>query len=279
MADKKKKSTVARVFKILLGVVIVAVVLVGLGLVVLYMNLGTVVKTGIETLGPEVTGAPVHLKKMDLSLLRGKIELDGLVVGNPKGFKTPSAFQLGKVLIRFQPSSLLGNTIHVKQVLIADPQITYEVGGSGTNIGAIMKNADDFTRRMGGGSGGESGGKPAPSGEKKPGKKVVIDDLRVTGGKVNLSVTLLGGNKLSVPLPEIHKTDIGKDSGGQSMGETIKDVLKSVTDGATQAAGSAAGGVKNLGSTVGGAVGTEAKSIKKEAKNALKAVKGLFGGK
>jgi len=58
-----------------------------------------------------------------------------MVVGNPEGFKTESVFQLNQIRVILDPKSLLTNRIHIREILIDAPEITYEVGLSGSNIG------------------------------------------------------------------------------------------------------------------------------------------------
>lgn len=60
--------------------------LVGVALVsavVLHLWLGTLIKTGVEQVGPTVTRTSVTLKNVDIGLLAGRAQLEGLAVGNP----------------------------------------------------------------------------------------------------------------------------------------------------------------------------------------------------
>ena len=86
----------------------------------------------------------------------------------------------------------------------------------------------------------------------------------------------MSGQALSLPLPTIHLTDIGKESNGASIKDVIAEVLKSVSNAAGQAvtgAGDLLGkGLRSTGDAagkVGGAVGDQATKIGKD-------IKGLF---
>ncbi len=264
-----------RVFKVLAVIAAALGVVLVVGLVVVYLSFGAIVKKGAEAMGPRVLGAPVHIEEVDFSLFRGSLDLRGLMVGNPGGFNTESAFRLDRVQVKLDPMSVLGNTVHIEKVLIEGPEVTYEMGLKGSNIGAIKKNVEAF---VGGPSeaGPESPG-PAPSAAKSgTGKKVIIDDFRFAGGKVNLSATFLQGSKAVIPLPEIHLTDIGKDSGGKSIGEAVADITKAVTDAIARAASGAAGGLKTAGAQVKDGVKAAAGSAGKSAADAVKGIKGLF---
>lgn len=265
-----------RLAKILAIVAAVVVVLIVVALFVAYMAFGSIVKKGVEAMGPRVLGAPVKLEAMDFSLFRGSLDLRGLVVGNPEGFNTESAFRLGRVHVKLVPSSVLGKTIHIQEVLVDSPEVTYEMSLKGSNIGAIKKNVEAFTG--GGAPASETPKPPAPKEEKAagPGKKVMIDDFRFTGGKVNLSATFLKGQKAGIPLPEIHLTDIGKDSGGKSIGETVADITKAVTDAIGRAASGAAKGLAGGGGQVADQAKAAGKAAKETASGAVKSLKGLF---
>jgi len=63
-----------------------------------------------------------------------------------------------------------------------------------------------------------------PAGE-KGGKKLLIRDFIVKGGKVNLTMTGLAGNTVTASLPDIHLKDIGKSQGGASPAEAFKVIF------------------------------------------------------
>ena len=77
---------------VVLGLVILGVVL----LLVLSKAIGSGIKAGVETFGPEVTQTPIGLESVDLSAFSGSGEISGLIVGNPEGFNTPHAIKLVK---------------------------------------------------------------------------------------------------------------------------------------------------------------------------------------
>jgi hypothetical protein len=52
---------------------------------------------------------------VELDLTSGKGALRGLVVGNPEGFKTPSAFQLGAISIKVDKDASSGEKIVITE--------------------------------------------------------------------------------------------------------------------------------------------------------------------
>ena len=83
------KKIIVRLLIALVVVVILAVLGVGL-------FLDKAIKAGVETIGPKVTKVDIKLDSVSLSLLSGGGTIKGLVVGNPTGFKTPSAINVGE---------------------------------------------------------------------------------------------------------------------------------------------------------------------------------------
>jgi hypothetical protein len=266
------------------GIVVVIVVAV-VGYIA--MNINPIIKDSVETYGSEITKVAVKLNEVDISPWSGEGKLAGLTVGNPKGYQTDNAFSLGVVSIKLDTSSVTGDTVIIHEIVIAAPQVTYELGPGGSNIDVIRKNVDGF---MGG------GGKP--SGEAKSedgGTKIIIENLIIRDGNISVSAALLQGKKLSVPLPGIHLKDIGKDQGGASPGEVVDLIMASVTEGATKAVGSldisgllkdGADMVKDLekslpidaiGKALGGSTDGTGDAVGKAAEDATKALKKLFG--
>jgi len=287
---------------LLIGGGIVVVVVVGVVAFVV-LNINPIAKESVQTYGSEFTKVAVVLNEVDISPWTGKGRLAGLTVGNPKGYQTDSASNLGLVSVNLDAISALENTVIIHEVVIAGPQVTYELGPGGSNIDVIRKNVESF---LGGGKKSDGGGTSKPSDEVKAeegGKKIIIENLIIRDGKVSISAALLKGKKLSVPLPSIHLKDIGKDKGGASPGEIAEKIMASVTDGATKAVASlnisglikdASGIVKDVakGETdamkdigknlptegMGKAVGDGAtKAVEEGAEKAGNALKKLFG--
>jgi hypothetical protein len=209
--------------KILIGVAVVAVISIGGG-VYLYSNLGGIIKSAIETYGSDATKAEVTLASVDLDAGSGKAALNALAVGNPSGFKTAKAFQLGQVAVQLDTSTLNADTIVINSVLIDGPRITYELASGGSNVDAIKRNVDEYAKQFGGGGSSSS----SSEGE---GPKIVIEKLTITGGEVNVSASFLNGKELGAKLPTLTLTDIGKDDGGASPAEVIKQVIDKMTAG------------------------------------------------
>ncbi len=212
------------------GIVVVLVLVVGIGGYYLVSNLGSIIVTAVERYGSEVTQTQVSLANAEVDITTGEGALSGLKVGNPSGFQTDSAIALGEISVKLDTNSVTEQTIVVKEIAVTQPEVTYEVGEAGSNIDAIRRNVEAFAAAQGGG-GGTSGGSEQPASEDGGAeRKLVIDDLYIRGGTVNVSATFLQGETLSAVLPEIHLTDIGKGSGGATPQQVVELIVAALGD-------------------------------------------------
>ena len=212
------------------GIVVVLVLVVGIGGYYLVSNLGSIIVAAVERYGSEVTQTQVSLANAEVDITTGEGALSGLKVGNPSGFQTDSAIALGEISVKLDTNSVTEQTIVVKEIAVTQPEVTYEVGEAGSNIDAIRRNVEAFAATQGGG-GGTSGGSEQPASEDGGAeRKLVIDDLYIRGGTVNVSATFLQGETLSAVLPEIHLTDIGKGSGGATPQQVVELIVAALGD-------------------------------------------------
>ena len=258
--------------KILIGLVVVLVIAIG-GAYLLYSNLGGIIKSAVETYGSEATKADVTLNSVELDATSGKAALKKFSVGNPNGFDTPKAFELGVVAVELDTSSLTTDTILIKSVLIDGPKITYELGEKGSNVDAIKANVDEYAKRFDGG--GSSSSAPSEGG----GKKIIIEKLTITGGEVNVSASFLKGKALGSKLPTLTLTDIGKDKGGASPADVIKQVMDKMTAGIGSSVSNLdlGGLAKGAGDKVKKLLEGSGEGTSGTLDGAGKKIKGLFG--
>jgi len=213
--------------KKLLIAVGVLVLLVVVAVLVVASQAGSLIKDGIESYGPEITGTSVTLSGVDVSLLSGNASINNLVIGNPKGFKSREAFRVGEVSVKLDVGSLFSEQIRIEKILIDGAELTYEQLNKTSNIDALKRNVERNTGASSGGSDtGDSGASDV---------QLVIDDLYINGTQVNASVSVLGKDEQkSVTIPDIHLKDLGKDGDG-SVAAIVDEVVSLVTKAATKA--------------------------------------------
>jgi len=185
-------------------VIIIIVVVIGLS------NLGPIIRDGVNTYGPKMTKTEVRLKDVDISLFSGQARLKGFYLGNPEEFKSAQAMTVGSVFVDVDEKSLMGDTVVINRIEVVRPEITYEKIRGTDNFQAILNNVK-------GSAGASEPSKKETAAKEGGGKKLLIQDFIVKEGKVNLAVPMAGGKNVTVPLPDIHLKDVGKDGTSPSV--------------------------------------------------------------
>jgi len=259
------------------GALIVVIIIV---LVIGVSNLGPMIKNAVNTYGPEMTKTEVRLGDVGVSLLSAEAELKDFLLGNPEGFKSPQAMSVKSIHLNVDEKSLTKNTIIIDKIEVVAPEIIYEKIRGTDNFQTIMNNvkkaigADKTTKQ------------PAEKGKKADGKKILIKNFIVRGGKVNLAMALLGENILNADLPDIHLKNVGQETGGASPAEAFKEIFAALYSKITSPAVTDVfnKGLKKL-TTDTQAMTEEAKkqledaseSAKEEMKATTDKLKGIFG--
>lgn len=217
--------------KLLVRILIALVVLLILGVLAVSFFLDSAVKKGVETVGPMLAKVDVKLDSVSLSLLSGSGKIKGLFIGNPEGFKSPSAIQVGTASLALQPGSLFGDKVIIKSVLVQAPEITFETDLKANNLSKILANVQAAT-------GGAQTSSPKTTAQAKANRKLQVDDFLISSGTIHVTVTALGGQSATVALPEVHLTDLGKGPEGITAAELTSRVIQAIEREAAQASGS-----------------------------------------
>ena len=217
------KKWIIRILLVVVVLGIAAVVAVGL-------TLDRTIKRGVEYYGPQVAKVDVKLAGVSLSIFSGSGSIKGLVIGNPEGYTSPHAISVGSSSVAIVPGSVLSDKVVVKSIRVEAPEVTIEVGPGGSNLQRIQANLS---------SGASKPTPTEPTVEKKPGKKLQVDEVVVTGGKVTLAASMLGGKLREAPLPEIRLTNLGSGPEGITPTDLGARVLTAVMDGAIKVSGDA----------------------------------------
>jgi hypothetical protein len=256
-----------KAIKILLGIVIVLLVLIVVAAIIAAMSLDRIVKAGVETAGPKLTQTTVTLDAVNLSLLTGSAKVKGFVVGNPEGYKAPQAISVGLAAVSIVPASVMSDKIVVKSIHVESPEITFEGSPLGANN---LKKIQDNVNAATGGNAPAAASQPAKStAPAKPAKKLEVDDFLITGAKVHF------GTGPTLPLPDIHLTNLGTGPDGITPADLTKLVLGQIVSGTLTAV---AKNATDIGKDATKALTTGAENAGKEGVNAVKkGIGSLFG--
>ena len=250
-----------------IAIAIVVVLLLAIAVSAFYLD--SILKKGVETVGPQITKTNVKLDSASLSVLSGSGNVKGLFIGNPEGFKSESAIKLGSVKLAVKPKSVFSEKIHVTEVKVEAPEITFE-GGVGTqnNLSKLLDNVQSAT-------GGKGTSQPT---DKASSRKIQVDDFVIRDGKINLSVNIPGiSRSATVPLPEIHLKDLGTGPEGITTADLTAKILREILQQAIPAAEKAATDlVKGASEAVKGIATDISKTATGGVQKATKSVTDLF---
>ncbi len=231
-------------------------------LLVAIFNLGTIVKTAVNTYGPEITKTQMRVDKVDVSVFQAQAGLKNFVLGNPDGFSSPHAINVGSIIVDVDETTLTKDTIIIDRIEVIAPEITYELKGTKDNFRTIidnMKKPEQSEKK-----GGEK------KAEKKDGKKVIIRDLILKGIKIKTSADIAGGDIGTTTISEIHLKNIGEEQNGVDMAQAILIVLNELYSQAISP-----DTLDILKKGIEG-IGNELEGVKDEMKSIGGQLKGLF---
>ena len=251
-ADRGWKGPVPLVKKIL-------IIVIAIGVAAYFgadIFLGSIVRQGVNSFGPRLTGTRVVLGSARLSPLTGHGSLHDLVVGNPPGWSDNNAFTLGHVKIKVEPFSIFRDHIVIEEIDIDGPVFNYETKFVSSNIKDLLSSIERFS----------GGGDAAKTPTTKSGQpiKFVVKKFRLTHGVARIGVGAAG---IPIPLLPISIDDLGVSQGGitpdQLVGAIMSNVLGGIVSGSAEALG-------KLGATAGAAAAEKSREAAKDAAASLK---------
>lgn len=248
------------------GLVLIAVILA----VGLHFWLDEAIERAVEELAPKMTSSAVTLDDVDTSLLFGTAQVEGLAVGNPAGYNAPHAVVVRKARVRLDWQSVRTDTLVIDEIVIDGPELTFEGLLGKNNLNALKDNVQAY-------AGAAQPNSAESSRTKTTERKVMVRNFRLTNGRVNLWVG--GAKTATIPLPDIHLTDLGKQSGGTSVKELTATITAAIYGAIVRAVGNA-GAVLDKGVEVLGGAGKQlSDSAEKAASQTFGGLKGILGGK
>src|SRR5690606_37870951 len=110
--------------------------------------------------------------------------------------------------------------IALREVVVDGADVAALVKGRQSNLQALM---DHLNEQLG----------PAEEPEDESEVKLIIDRFDFTNAKASVDSDVLG--QAAVDIPDVHLTDIGRDSNGATIAEVLKQVLEPVVRSVTRA--------------------------------------------
>ncbi|MGZ3649896.1 MAG: hypothetical protein ACXVCG_12995 [Bdellovibrionota bacterium] len=227
-----------------------------------YLRRDSYIASAVRTYGSAILGVNVKLRGAHLSLADQSVELRGLVLENPPGFKSRNLLQLETVSVSLDVSTLPREVIVIREISLLKPEITFEKVEGVSNFDVIQRNADSYVRAAGGAP-SVAASESYPKQSKQPEKRWIISSVDIRDGHA----VVLSNLELSIALPHIHLHDIGKRTNGATTADATRQVIDALTSSVTSAAASAMAKAKQ------GVV----RELGKGAKSLGSAIHGLFG--
>jgi hypothetical protein len=246
--------------KWILRITLIVIALLVLGVVMAAVFMGSIVKKGVETVGPPITKTDMQLESASVSILSGAGSIRNFTLGNPQGYQTPNALKVGKVELGVRPRSIFSDKVEVTHVRVESPDITLETQGvnfMANNLNTILQNVQALA-----GTNASKGQDPAqPAGASR---KLQVNEFLITGAKVNISSSLLGGKSAIVTLPDIRLQNLGTGPEGITAAELVEVVLAQLVPAAMEASQKAISGISEQASElIKGATGSATNVLEK----------------
>jgi hypothetical protein len=204
-----------------------AVAIIGIAASLVLGQIGRLIKRGVETAGPPITGTDVTLGSAHVSIFSGQGSLNRLRIGNPKGYSNDDAFDLGHIAIVVDPKSVTSDVVHIRSVVVDGPELLAEFDAGGrSNLNAILDNVRAAAGKSGGGKDSGASGKD---------KKLIIDDFRFTNAQVRALAPAFQLDR-TLKIPTVQLRNLGAKQGGAAAADIANQVLRPVIGAALQAA-------------------------------------------
>ena len=150
-----------------------------------------------KSLVPKYTGTAFDIQDVKLNPYTGKLLISGIKLANPEGYAEKDAFALGSLSADVEVSTLLSDTIHVREIMIDSPFASYVFDAHGVNN--FVRIMEAVNKKLG----------PKKKKRKDKGEtKVVIDKITVK------NVRAAVGNG-AFELESLTLADFGKETPAQ----------------------------------------------------------------
>lgn len=172
---------------------------------------------------------PTELASADIGVFAGQVELSGLQVRNPTGFRDPHFLTLADTQVDVSLGSLSSDVVEAPLVVLDGIELRLERTLDGSNYGVILENLKRF----------EKGEKKEP---KPDGKKFVIRTVQLRNITVHVDAVPVGGalgdlTSARISVPELTLHDIGSAGQPMSVAELTAVVLKAILASAIDVGG------------------------------------------
>ena len=183
-----------------------------IALLILYLSLDGLIRSGVERGATHSTGLPASLASAKLSLSAGTLELAGLAIDNPPTYCKCKMISMHEFQSSAQISSLFTNDVILPEIDIDGLDISLEQNGLNSNLSDILNHSKTSTPAAGGASA------PTP-----PGRNMHVGLIKLTNTKVHLSAL---GQSTTLDLGPIEiKDPTNPDGRPMKIADVVSQIL------------------------------------------------------
>jgi hypothetical protein len=216
----------------------------------LYLNMGSMVTRTAEKIASDALGVAVDIGSIHVSLANKTVEVRGLQVSNPPGYRTPYAVAAKTIAIGLNTASK--KLIDFKNIEVKGSEVYFEVTEHGINLDDLKKLANRKKQK-------ESVGSEQV--------RVIVQHMVIDASVIHPRIAILDREIASFTMPAIRISGIGQGKGGTNAGEVVVQVMTKYLN-AVRNAVSNNGVLDGLPSSVG--------DVEKTLNNAADTLKNLF---
>jgi uncharacterized protein involved in outer membrane biogenesis len=190
---------------------------------VLMFSINSIVKSGIEDIGTEMTGTAVTVDRVLISPFSGKGQISGFRIANPDDYSREYVIEVEDFSIELDIFSLFTNEIAIHEIIISSPSIFVEQKLPGNNINTILRHIREID-----------------TGETTD-AEIIIEHFLMTDGVADLYTEIGGERSARVEISSVELHDLGRGGGRQALEDVIKEIAERVGEEALKGAARSGG--------------------------------------
>lgn len=208
-----------KAIKIIAGLVIAIIVIIGILLAVTLSNLNRIVEEVIETTGSSSLQTAVNVSGVDIKLTEGHGTINGLTIANPKGYSDANVLAIGSVGLQLDLESVAEEVKVIKDVFVDGVKLRAEQKNiKDTNIQTLIDNI-----QTGSGKANTNSSDSTATGEDA---RLMIETLRFGESEITLETENYGSRVFT--LPAYSQSNIGNKSQGLTPAEVGQVIMNSL---------------------------------------------------
>jgi len=202
--------------KILVAIAIILVVIVA----VVWLSLDWIAKTAVEQGGTYALGVDTTVEDLSLSILGGRLTMDGLTVGNPEGYRTPHLMKSGHFEVEVDTGSVFSDPVVVNKFELDGLEVNIEQKVGTSNVSEVLANVERLA----------SGEEKTEEEVEEQGAKVKVDRIVIKNIKANVQLLPIAGKAtvLTVKVPELELNDVSTGEEGTTVSELIRQLVPAI---------------------------------------------------